>query len=213
VLPVLYSFRRCPYAMRARMAIAYASVTVELREVVLRDKPEAMLRISEKGTVPVLQLPGGEILDESRDIMLWALRQSDTDSWLLGNGEHLGLANRLVDENDIRFKPDLDRYKYPNRYPGASAGYYRERGEQFLSKLESLLGQNAFLVTDHISIADVAIFPFVRQFAFVDEDWFFGGHYPALEIWLQHFLQSELFQLVMKKYRPWANGDEPVMFP
>ena len=203
-LPILYSFRRCPYAMRARLAIAYGRQQVELREIVLRNKPEQMLTISPKGTVPVLQLSDGTVLEESRDIMLWALHRNDPDALLFG--EPSAATAALLDENDGEFKHWLDRYKYADRYPELSAEDYRSRGCEFLSKLEKRLEQSAYLCGDQLRITDIAVMPFVRQFAMVDKPWFDGAPYPQLQRWLLKWLEDEIFIAVMKKHAPWKQG-------
>ena len=199
--PILYSFRRCPYAMRARLAIAYADVAVELREVELRNKPQAMLLISPKATVPVLQLENGRVLDESLDIMLWALQHNDPEHWL--NAAGLDHAKALIRRNDEPFKYFLDRYKYADRYPAYSELYYRQQGELFLADLEDLLTQSAYLCGEHFSLADAAILPFIRQFCAVDPAWFKDSPYPLLRQWLKNFLASSLFEQVMTKYPCW----------
>lgn len=209
VLPILYSFRRCPYAMRTRLAIAFAQQQVELREVALKDKPQQMLEISPKGTVPVLQLADGSVIEQSRDIMLWALHLNDPDG-LLANEPSADTAD-LLDENDGEFKHWLDRYKYADRYPEQSAVDYRAKGEVFLNKLELRLQQNAFLSGDRIRIADIAIMPFVRQFAMVDKAWFDHAPYPALQVWLEQWLHSELFAAMMKNVAPWQVGQERIL--
>jgi glutathione S-transferase len=169
-LPVLYSFRRCPYAIRARMAVSYSAIAVELREVVLRDMPASLLACSPKGTVPVLVLPGGAVLEESRDIIDWALANSDPDGWLQGAGDTLReQVRQLVDTCDTPFKQQLDYYKYAERYPQHSADYYRSQGQLFLGQLEQYLESCDWLCGDHMTVADVSIFPFVRQFANVDK--------------------------------------------
>ena len=208
MLPVLYSFRRCPYAMRARMALSYSSINVELREVLLKDKPSTMLAISAKGTVPVLLLPDSQVLDQSRDIMHWALAIDDPQQWL--NEELLESINQLIDYNDNQFKNHLDHYKYWERFPAESQEYYRAQGEMFLALLEEYLGRQRYLLADSISMADIALFPFIRQFAFVDKAWFDQAPYPRLQIWLQGFLESPLFMTTMKKLPPWQEGDIPV---
>ncbi len=213
-LPVLYSFRRCPYAMRARMAIRYAGLSVELREVVLSDKPVSMLLVSPKGTVPVLVLPDGKVIDESIDIVHWALSINDLDQWLTGYSEaQLIWLKQLVEENDFSFKLSLDKYKYAERFPEQSATYYRAEGEKFLIRLEEMLQANTFLAGDNMTVADVAVFPFVRQFAHVDKNWFYQSKYLKLQQWLDSILELVLFKDVMKKYKPWKEGAEIIMFP
>ena len=211
LLPRLYSFRRCPYAMRARLALLFAELPVELREIVLKNKPSQMLAISPKGTVPVLQLPEGRVIEESRDIMVWALEQNDKQGLL--DAKLIKQANDLLDKNDHEFKHWLDHYKYADRYPEMSQAEYQERGEVFLQSLETLLNKNAYLLGDSISIADIGIMPFVRQFAHVDRDVFYGLPYPKLQRWLQDWLEHPLFKQAMTKFDPWQEGDEVIIFP
>ncbi|MGB2139247.1 MAG: glutathione S-transferase [Psychrobacter sp.] len=211
LLPRLYSFRRCPYAMRARLALLFAELPVELREIVLKNKPSQMLAISPKGTVPVLQLPEGRVIEESREIMIWALEQNDKQGLL--DAKLIKQANDLLDKNDHEFKHWLDHYKYADRYPEMSQAEYQERGEVFLQSLETLLNKNAYLLGDSISIADIGIMPFVRQFAHVDRDVFYGLPYPKLQSWLQDWLEHPLFKQAMTKFDPWQEGDEVIIFP
>lgn len=205
MLPILYSFRRCPYAIRARMAIAYASITLEMREVALANKPAAMLAISPKGTVPVLQL-SDRVIDESIEVMRWALSQSDPENWLAVDSQQE--QSTLIEENDNEFKGWLDKYKYWDRYPEQSQQDYRIKAENFLSTLELRLQQNSYLFGDNICIADIAIFPFIRQFAFVDKPWFDDADYPLVQRWLNQFLQSKLFEQVMEKHALWQQPDD-----
>jgi glutathione S-transferase len=200
-LPILYSYRRCPYAMRARMALREAGIAVEIREIALRDKPREMLAVSPKGTVPVLVLPDSTVIDESLDIMRWALRQYDPDGWL--HDETRSLA--LIADNDGAFKQALDRYKYADRYPEKPAAASRAMGEIFLQRLEDHLQRQPGLLGPAPSIADVAIFPFVRQFAMVDSGWFAAAPYPALRDWLERWLGSALFLDIMQKHPPWQS--------
>lgn len=206
-LPVLYSFRRCPYAMRARLAICHANIKVELREIELRSKPLQMLEASPKGTVPVLVLGDGTVIDESLDIMLWALRQNDPGKWLQVND-----FDALIQRNDSGFKYNLDRYKYADRYPEHPAAFYRQQGELFLAELDSRLIKTQYLCGNHLSIADAAIAPFIRQFAAVDERVFQASPYPALKRWLAAFLTLPLFDAVMSKYAAWVPGSSSVVF-
>jgi glutathione S-transferase len=196
-LPIFYSYRRCPYAMRARMALWAAQIQVELREVSLRQKPQHLLQISPKATVPVLQLVDGTVLEQSLDIMHWALRQNDVHGWLKGD---MAIADALIGVNDGEFKKALDHYKYPERYPEQSQLFYRQQGELFLQRLEALLVEHRFLLGDSASIADVAIFPFIRQFAAVDAQWFGQSAYPELREWLAGWVEGELFAGVMQKF-------------
>lgn len=198
----LYSFRRCPYAMRARMALRYSAVDLNIVEVSLKAKPPEMLALSSKGTVPVLQVDG-KVIDESLEIMHWALAQHDPDNWrLLGDLEGQALTAALIEENDQVFKLHLNRYKYPERHPEYPLEHYRTEGEVFLQRLEALLETRAFLAADYQSLADVAVMPFVRQFAHVDREWFAAAPYPRLQRWLQGLLDSELFVAIMAKQSP-----------
>ncbi|MBB6153201.1 glutathione S-transferase [Pseudomonas sp. JAI115] len=191
----LYSFRRCPYAMRARMALRYSGVPVEIVEVSLKAKPAAMLAISPKGTVPVLDADG-QVIDESLEIMRWALAQHDPDDWLLGGDSRIA---GVIEANDQGFKVHLNRYKYAERYPEQPMEVYRAEGALFLQQLDELLRDRDYLLSDHLSLADVALLPFVRQFAHVDREWFAQTPYVRLQAWLQSFLESELFTAIMKK--------------
>ena len=183
------------------MTLNYAAITVEHREVLLRDKPQAMLDASEKATVPILELPNGIVIDESIDVVYWALKQTDTDDWW--RDELADQAVALVDENDFQFKQHLDQYKYADRHPQHSQKHYRSEAEKFLLKLETMLGSHKYLLDEQLTFADVAIFPFIRQFAFVDKAWFDQAPYPKLRVWLGRFLESDLFTGVMQKYPPW----------
>ncbi len=204
-LPVLYSFRRCPYAMRARLALAINGAEYELREVSLKSKPPEMLALSPKGTVPVLVLPGGQVIDESLDIMRWALAQNDPRGWLTqGSQEEM---QALIAGNDGKFKHALDRYKYPNRYPLESGGdvqaFARAQRFEAVSSLQSLeprLSQG-WLFGRQASLADMATLPFVRQFAHTDADWFAAQPWPQLQVWLARFEASRLFESVMAKHQ------------
>ena len=192
---LLYSFRRCPYAMRARLALRYSGVPVEIIEVSLKAKPADMLALSPKGTVPVLSLDG-RVIEESLEIMQWALAQHDPEDWLLQRDPAV-LA--LIAENDQVFRHHLNRYKYAERYPEHAMEHYRAEGEVFLQKLEDLLADREYLLAERMSLADAAVVPFVRQFAHVDREWFAGAPYPRLQAWLQRILESQLFIAVMAK--------------
>lgn len=195
----LYSFRRCPYAMRARMALRYSAVELTIVEVSLKAKPAEMLALSSKGTVPVLQVDG-QVIDESLAIINWALAQHDPQDWQLrDDAKAQALTAALIEENDQVFKLHLNRYKYPERHPEYTQEHYRGEGEVFLRKLEGLLETRPFLAAEHQSLADVAVMPFIRQFAHVDRDWFAQAPYPRLQGWLQKLLDSELFVAIMTK--------------
>ncbi|MBV7525669.1 MULTISPECIES: glutathione S-transferase [Pseudomonas] len=195
----LYSFRRCPYAMRARMALRYSGVAVDIVEVSLKAKPAEMLALSGKGTVPVLSVDG-RVIDESLDIMRWALAQNDPQDWLLKDdpvaAEQIA---PLIERNEQVFKVHLNRYKYADRYPEQPMEVYRSEGEVFLRRLDQLLEGRDYLLADHPSLADVALMPFVRQFAHVDREWFGQTPYLRLQAWLQRLLESDLFTSIMKK--------------
>lgn len=210
-LPILYSFRRCPYAMRARLAIFASQQAVMLREVVLRDKPQEMLDISPKATVPVLQLSSGQVIDESLDIMKWALGVHDPYGWL-GDEVTLAAMFELIGQVDGSFKKNLDRYKYGNRYPDENTSDQRDQGVVFLSRLNEQLEPYGQLFGAKPMLADYAIFPFVRQFANVDRTWFDRLDLPFLHQWLEGHLQSDLFRHILQKYRQWKTGDEAVLF-
>ncbi|RIJ21370.1 glutathione S-transferase [Henriciella barbarensis] len=214
-LPVLYSFRRCPYAMRARLAIQSAGLQCRLREVVLRDKPQQMLDASPKGTVPVLVLEDSSVVDESLDVMLYALGQNDPESWL---APEEGSRNEMLDliaACDGPFKHHLDRYKYANRYEdeGAVSEDHRKAGSAFLETLNSRLSSRAQLFGERVSLADMAVMPFIRQFANTDRVWFDAAPYPALKAWLAAHLKSERFKSIMPKFDQWKTGDEEPVFP
>jgi glutathione S-transferase len=178
------------------MALRYAGIDFEIREISLKEKPQSMLRVSPKGTVPVLLLKDGTVLEQSLDIMHWALQQKDHEGWLQVNAE---LTANLVAENDGSFKQALDQYKYAIRFPEQPAETYRSQGEIFLRKLELMLGQSQYLLSNHHSLADMAIFPFIRQFVAVDSTWFETAPYPKLRVWLEGLITSELFQSIMEK--------------
>ena len=197
--PVLYSFRRCPYAMRARLALAISGMVCELREVRLADKPQAMLAASPKGTVPVLVLPGGAVIDESLDIMRWTLARRDPEDWLARDNP------ALIAANDGPFKQNLDCYKYSERQ-GTDVLAHRGKGLEFLRELDGQLASAGHLCGTARGLADAAIMPFVRQFAAVDREWFETQPLPHLKVWLADHLSSELFDTVMKRVPPWKNG-------
>ncbi|MEN9930993.1 MAG: hypothetical protein RL604_1240 [Pseudomonadota bacterium] len=198
---VLYSYRRCPYAMRARMALAYADIAVEIREISLREKPASMLAISPKGTVPVLQ-SDGLVIEQSYDIMKWALRQSDPDQWLSKDSE--SLIDDWVAKNDGPFKKLLDQYKYPDRYPSiALEETLSQATTLFLGPINEHLQVGDYLLGPKMSLADIAIFPFVRQFAMVNPDWMDQSSLKLLKQWLNEHLESPLFLSVMQKYPTW----------
>lgn len=219
-LPVLYSFRRCPYAMRARLAIAASGLCCELREVMLRAKPPELLAASPKATVPVLVLPGGKVIEQSLDIMLWALRQNDPEGWLAPPYATPEELLSLVAANDGDFKQHLDRYKYPNRFPQEHAGdergfaqAHRSGAASCLAALDIRLARHAWLTGNTPSLADMAILPFVRQYAHTDRGWFEAQPWPHLRAWLMRWELDASFQQVMEKYPAWQSGQAGIAFP
>jgi glutathione S-transferase len=212
-LPVLYSFRRCPYAIRARLALDVSGEACELREIVLRDKPEELLRASQKGTVPVLINTDGVVIDESLDIMLWTLRRNDPESWLSPERGSLEEMLSLIRRFDDEFKASLDRYKYPNRFPGASAELNRQAGSQFLLELEAHLQRTSHFFGDRAALADMALASFVRQFANVDAEWFAAQAWRKLHRWLSSIVDSPRFVRVMRPVNVWKPGCAGVVFP
>ena len=202
-LPILYSFRRCPYAIRARLALLHSRSKVELREVVLRDRPLSLLEYSPKGTVPVLVLQNGEILEESMDIMLWCI----------GEDMLIGDWQELVELNDNEFKGNLDRYKYPDRFDDVtSMEFHRNKCLEILNSFNQRL-DGGFLMGNALSIADLVLVPFIRQFANTDRGWFEQQDIPNVKRWMNGILQSELFISSMTKYDQWHEGDELTYFP
>jgi len=210
--PILYSFRRCPYAIRARLAIKVSGVRVALREVVLRDKPAALLLASTKATVPVVQLPDGRVLEQSLEIMLWALEQHDPQGWLCLQEYEQVLA--LIALNDGPFKQALDRYKYAPRHLERPMHARREEAvELMLAPLNARLVDRPFLLRDTPSLADMAIVPFIRQFAAVDPGWFDTAPFEPLRAWTKRIVSSELFDSVMSKFAAWQPGNAEITFP
>lgn len=223
--PVLYSYRRCPYAMRARMAIFIADIAVEQREIVFWDKPQAMLQASPKGTVPVLVLPNNTVVDESRDILFWAFKHANKNTdknaiyqaWLFAeNSPERQTLIAWIDRCDNDFKVHLDHYKYADRFPEFTQDDYRERGCRFLNEIESSLSKtqqennqitgSVALIGKQWSAADIAIFPFVRQFVHVDKSWFEQAPYPYLKAWLHALLNAPFFKGVMKNRPVWQES-------
>ena len=213
VLPILYSFRRCPFAMRARLALLASGTHCDLREVVLRDKPAALRDASPKATVPVLVDVDGVVIDQSLDIMRWALARHDPQRWLSPARGTLDEMLALIATCDGVFKQALDRYKYPNRFEGVDALHQRTQGGLFLDALEVRLRTSRHLFGDAPALADMAIAPFVRQFAQVDAAWFAAASWPSVQAWLSALTGSPMWTAVMAKYAPWQPGDVAVIFP
>jgi glutathione S-transferase len=211
-LPILYSFRRCPYAMRARLAINISGIEVELREILLRDKAPELLAVSPKATVPVLVQPDGPVIEESLDIMDWALAKNDPEHWNEPTIGDLPQMQTLIEQCETEFKSHLDRYKYSNRYPDGDGEKERDIASEYLWLLEKRLNSHEFLFGSRLSIADMAIVTFVRQFANVDRQWFDQVKWHSLHRWLLVFLESEQFTSIMTKYAIWKSGDEKIVF-
>lgn len=214
MFPILYSFRRCPYAIRARYTLSLLNLKVEIREVVLRDKPASLLALGGRSSVPQLITEQGGRYPESMDIIRWALASVQDSKGAI----HYSLTEeRSIEawlfQTDHRFKYWLDKYKYADRHPDYSETYYRSQAEKFLRRLERQLSKHAFLLGSEMSMADVLVFPFIRQFRGVNSIWFDQSSYPAVKQWLAGILDSEAFTRVMIKLPAWQEGDEPRYFP
>ncbi len=213
-LPILYSFRRCPYAMRARLGLVASRVTVALREVVLRNKPAHMLEISPRGTVPVLQLADGTVIEESLEIMLWALQQNDSQGWLLPKIGTMEEMLQLIEEMDGDFKRNLDRYKYSTRYEDTDPDEHYTLATQELSRLSDRLESSAYLFGNRPALADQALFPFVRQFANADKERFEKEAPASVRKWLIKLINQPDFKTVFgSKRKPWSPENDLVLFP
>ncbi|MBV27812.1 MAG: glutathione S-transferase [Gammaproteobacteria bacterium] len=208
-LPILYSFRRCPYAMRARMALAASGAEVMLREVLLQDKPPELVAASPKATVPVLVLSDGQVVEESLDVMQWALEHGDPLGWLEG----AALDSEWISECDEGFKHWLDRYKYAERYPEHTAEDCRHNAEGFIQRLEDQLSVSGWMGGGAANAVDVALFPFIRQFAGVDVAWWQETPYAFTQQWLARWVDSALFSTIMAKYPRWESGQTGQRFP
>jgi len=204
--PRLYSFRRCPWAIRARMALAHTQISVELREILLSERPDKLYAISSKGTVPVLELEDGKVIDESFDIIMWALDQTNTDWMEINPDQQL----KMIHANDHEFKPWLDKYKYHQRHPEHTKEYYQDQCDAFLSNYNEILKMQPYLIGEKIQLLDVAVFPFVRQFAFVDLQ-YFETKYFNLNQWLLARKDSGLFNSIMDKYIQWEPDHDPMI--
>ena len=218
-LPILYSLQHCPFAMRARLGILLAQQSVLIRAVVTKNKPEEMLAVSPKGTVPVLVIshpegtakncPDATIIDESVDIMLWALRLSDPQNILqTEDPKKLEAMLALIWRNDKQFKPDLEVYKLARRFHKNSEVADRQRCEAFVAELEKTLEKTNYFMGDQPSLVDYALLPFIRQFARVDRKWYLQSPYPKLRDWLNRHLQTPLFTKAMAKYPLWLDSHE-----
>ena len=210
--PILYSFRRCPYAMRARMALFVSCQTFEIREVLLNNKPLEFINTSPKGTVPVLEFSSGKVIEQSLEIMCWALKKNDPLGWLTPEIGAFEDMLELIKNVDGDFKYNLDHYKYAQRYENSDPMLHRTEGEEFLRLLNERLGQYDYLFGNRPSLADYAIMPFVRQFANTERTWFNALRISALQKWLNDLLTSEIFIAIMNKYPAWQDGDSPLIF-
>jgi len=214
ILPILYSLQNCPYAMRARLAILLAEQAVRLRAITMANKPDHMLAMSPKGTVPVLILEnsnkgGKQVIDESLDIMLWALNRNDPKNLLYSQTpESLKEMLLIIEENDKQFKPTLEQYKHARRYHNDDEEHYRQLCEPFIQKLEARLKQHDFLMGSTPSLLDYALLPFIRQFSRVNRQVYLQGSYTHLQKWLNHHLQSRLFSKAMFKYPLWLDSHQ-----
>ena len=208
--PILYTFRRCPYAMRARFAIRSSNIVVEVREIKLQEKPSKFLKSSPKGTVPVLITNSGQVLEESLDIIYWALNKNDPHKWLAKGKLKNQDVTKLLDDLENKFKPNLDKYKYPNRFSGVNRYLYRDKNLCFLKKLNSHLENNKSLNCEHLTLLDYAIFPFIRQFRNVDQEWFDKLNFSFLNKWINQILDSQDFSSIMNKFKKWEPNDIPI---
>jgi len=193
--------------MRARLALAYSGIDYEHREILLKNRPDELYALSPKGTVPVLQLNDGTVIDESIDVMKWALAQSDPEYWYT---ENIEVQNLLIDQNDGDYKKWLDKYKYHVRFKEGSYEEYQYAVGEILKAYESILSKSSYLCGDKVTLADMALFPFIRQGAHVDLEWF-NAQFPKLSIWLKIFKESELFETIMKKYTVWKSGENGIL--
>ena len=218
-LPILYSLRNCPYAMRARIAIFNTNQPIILRDIVLTNKPDEMLSVSPKGTVPVLVLSNGTVIEESLEIMLWALKESDPNNLLHSlntsenkNGNIFAEMLAIIDTFDVEFKVCLEQYKCAKRYKEFNIIECRTACEVFIQTLESRLANHAFIMSNQESLVDIALLPFIRQFARVERQWYLQSPYPKVKQWLNNYLQSSMFTKVMAKYPLWLDNHEMVLF-
>ena len=193
--------------MRARLALAYSGIDYEHREILLKNRPDELYALSPKGTVPVLQLNDKTVIDESIDVMKWALAQSDPEHWYT---ENIEVQNSLIDQNDGDYKKWLDKYKYHVRFKDGSYEEYQYAVGEILKTYESILSKSPYLCGDKVTLADMALFPFIRQGAYVDLNWF-NAQFPKLSTWLKIFKESELFETIMKKYTVWKSGEDGIL--
>ena len=210
-IPILFSFRRCPYAMRARIAIKLCSLECEIREINLKLKNKEFLELSPKGTVPVLVLPDDKIIEESMDIIHWAISNNDPYNLKLKNLEIYNKDMELISIFDNEFKYHLDRYKYNSRYKGINKEEHKYKARDLLVNLNNSLKEKQWLNGENISISDISILPFIRQYRIADIKWFDEKlELPNINRWLDKFLNSKIFNNVMKKYKIWETTDQKI---
>ena len=208
--PILYTFRRCPYAMRARLAIQASRIIVEIREVKLQNKPIELLHLSPKGTVPVLQVSNEHLIEESIDIMEWALEINDPFNWLPNDFHIKNQMNCFLKKLDKEFKVNLDKYKYTNKFERQNPIHYRDKNLIVLTELNHKLETSKGINSEHLSYIDYATFPFIRQFRNVDPIWFDSMKLPFLKIWLYDLMNSDEFSSVMEKFDLWDPMKKPI---
>jgi len=213
-MPILYSFKRCPYAMRARMALYLSNTVVELREVSLRDKPQSMLEISPKGTVPVLILDDGNVIDESIEIIEWCIKKKKNIFTETLNSDQELFTEDAIKLFDEKFKFHLDRYKYATRYEDVDEIIHRESCVEILKTMENKISNKIFFYTDHLNKIDICILPFIRQFRIANPEWF-DNHieFPKVQKWLDNFLKSSILEEIMVSHEVWKKNNTAIFFP
>lgn len=216
-LPILYSLRNCPFAMRARIAIYKSQQPIDLREVDLKNKPAQMIEASQKATVPTLVLPLNQVIDESLDVMLWALKENDPADLFQSKSSETPEKRKeeiltLISVFDSEFKGHLEQYKCAKRYHESNLQTCRNTCERYIQNLEERLSKHQYLIDDNESLADIAILPFIRQFAKVERQWYLTSPYPLVKKWLNQYLQSAMFTKVMAKYPLWTEDSEVSIF-
>lgn len=213
-MPILYSFKRCPYAMRARMALYLSKTVVELREVNLRNKPQSMLEISPKGTVPVLLLDDGSVIDESLEIIEWCIKkEKDIFKDTLNNDQEL-FAEDAIHLFDKKFKFHLDRYKYAKRYEDVDEISHRQSCVEILKNIEKEISNKKFFYTNHVNKIDICILPFIRQFRIANPEWFDNhNEFPKVQKLLNNFLHSSILEEIMVTHEEWKKDNSAIFFP
>ena len=204
--PILYSFRRCPYAMRVRFVLRKAKIKIELRAILLKKKPKEFLKLSKDGTVPILLIPGKTVIQESLDIIFWAFDQKKNEKESVDQ-KSLDLIKKI----DTCFKKNLDNYKYPNKFDIKNTKKYRDKNLSYLHILNEKLKEKKFLKSDELSFLDYSIFPFIRQFRNVDPNWFDSLKFDYLINWFSFIVESKEFNDIMKKYSVWEPKNNPII--